>query len=77
MINNFLQSKLTTAKYSILDDGSFYAEIKSCPGVWANAKDLESCRRELSEVLEEWLLLKVYTREKVANFDFFKIALPV
>jgi hypothetical protein len=36
--------------------------------VWANAKNLEDCRRELQEVLEDWLLLKVRDRESVPGF---------
>jgi len=27
------------------------------PGVWANAENLEDCRLELQEVLEEWIAL--------------------
>lgn len=37
-------------------------------GVWANAKNLEDCREELREVLEEWLLLKVRAKERVPGF---------
>ena len=59
-----------------LEDGTIYGEIKSCKGVWANAKDLKDCKAQLAEVLEEWFLLKVYTREKVPSFNFFKMKLP-
>ncbi|MEW6379806.1 MAG: type II toxin-antitoxin system HicB family antitoxin [bacterium] len=49
------------AHYEILsDDGTFYGEIPECPGVYANSETLEGCRDELEEVLEEWILFRVY-----------------
>jgi len=48
------------AKYEILkDDNTYYGEIPTFNGVWANADNLEKCREELREVLEEWILLRV------------------
>ena len=42
----------------MLDDGSYFGEIPGFKGVWTNNKNLEKCRKELREVLEEWLILK-------------------
>ena len=57
----YIQSALRQAKYEILDhDGSFYGEIPACNGVYANAATLEECREQLEEVLEEWILFRVY-----------------
>ncbi len=48
------------ARYEVLsDDGTFYGEVPTFDGVYANAATLEGCRDELREVLEEWLLLRV------------------
>jgi predicted RNase H-like HicB family nuclease len=48
------------ARYEIVeDDGSFYGEIPTIPGVWASAKTLEACREELESVLEGWVLVSV------------------
>ena len=47
------------ARYKMLENGTFFGEIPSCPGVWANEKTLELCRDVLREVLEEWLILKL------------------
>ena len=48
------------AKYEILeDDGTFYGEIPGFNGVYANADTLEKCRKELEEVLEEWIFFRV------------------
>jgi predicted RNase H-like HicB family nuclease len=59
MLTEYIQAAMSKARYEILDDGTYYGEIPLCRGVWAAAKTLEACRRELQEVLEEWILLKV------------------
>lgn len=60
MIRNYLSAALHHAHYEILpNEGTYYGEIKECPGVYANASTLEKCREELEEVLEEWILFRV------------------
>ena len=59
MLTEYITTAMTKAKYEILpDDGTYYGEIPQCRGVWAQAKTLEECRKELKEVLEGWLILK-------------------
>ena len=61
MLLDYFKAAMRHARYEILsDDGTFYGEIPECNGVYANAKTLESCRDELEEVLEEWVLFRVY-----------------
>ena len=61
MLKRYIQAALQHAKYEILtDDGSFYGEIPPCNGVYANAPTLEECREQLEEVLEEWILFRIY-----------------
>ena len=61
MLLVYFKAAMRHPRYEILsDDGSFYGEIPECNGVYANAKTLESCRDELEEVLEEWVLFRVY-----------------
>jgi len=60
MLSEYLLAALHKARYEILpDDGSYYGEIPGFDGVYANAPTLESCREELREVLEEWILFRV------------------
>lgn len=70
MISQFIEKKLKTARYKLLKDKSYFGEIPSLRGVWASAKSLEECRQELQEVLEDWLLLKVQSRESIPGFQF-------
>ncbi|MEA1944847.1 MAG: type II toxin-antitoxin system HicB family antitoxin [Euryarchaeota archaeon] len=60
MYLKYVHAAMKKARYEILpDDGTFYAEIPGFDGVYANSDTLESCRDELEEVLEEWVLLRV------------------
>ncbi len=60
MLTEYLDAAMRQARYEILpDDGSYYGEIPGFDGVYANSSTLETCRDELREVLEEWLLLRV------------------
>lgn len=65
MLNEFILKRLREARYKLLKDGSYFGEIVGLKGVWANANNLEDCRKELEEVLEDWLLLKVRERENI------------
>jgi predicted RNase H-like HicB family nuclease len=50
---------MNSARYRILDDGSYFGEIPDLPGVWSSEPSLEECRVVLQEVLEGWLVLKL------------------
>lgn len=69
MLSEFIEKKLRDARYKLLKNGTYFGEIAGLRGVWANAKNLEDCRAELREVLEDWLFLKVRDREKVPGFS--------
>ena len=58
------------ARYEMVeDDGPFYGEIPSIPGVWANANTLEGCREELESVLEGWVLFSVADHSPIPEID--------
>ena len=59
MLFEYTQGALEKAEYKKLDDSTWYAEIPGFEGVWANSTSVEECRKELIEVLEEWLILKL------------------
>ena len=69
MLSEFIIKKLKNARYKILEDGSYFGAIPGLKGVWASANDLERCREELRDVLEDWLLLKVRDGERVYGFE--------
>ena len=70
MIREYISKALENANYEILrEDQTFYGEIPVCQGVYANCDTLEKCRKELEEVLEEWLLLRIYKNLPIPEID--------
>jgi predicted RNase H-like HicB family nuclease len=47
--------------------------INECPGVYSNAPTLEQCRKELEEVLEEWVLFRVYKNLTIPPIEGIEI----
>ncbi len=70
MLTDFIQKKLQVAKYKILEDRTYFGEITGMRGIWANTKTLETCRKELQEVLEDWLVLSIKSDKKIPGFRF-------
>lgn len=65
MLFEYVQKAIERAKYKQLEDRSWFAEIPGFPGVWAQGKNVEACRKELWSVLEEWLILKLRDNEPI------------
>lgn len=58
-LTNYIKTAMKHAKFERLEDGTIYGHIQGFEGVWANAKSQAACRRELQEVLEEWMLFRL------------------
>ena len=59
MISQYVAKALERAHYRLLDDGSFAATVRGLRGVIATGVTLEACRRELAQVVEEWVLIRI------------------
>lgn len=68
MFNQYIKNKLKSIKFKRIEDGTYVATILGARGVWANAKTKQECKKEIAEVLEEWVLLKVRDRENIPGF---------
>lgn len=76
MLLDYIQAALRHAKYEILpEDKTYYGEIAGFDGVYANAASLEVCREELEEVLEEWILFRVYKNLKLPVVDGLELTI--
>jgi len=47
------------AEYDTLEDGSYVATVPGLQGVIAVGDTLEECRRDLIEVIEEWIVARL------------------
>ncbi|MCC7201170.1 MAG: type II toxin-antitoxin system HicB family antitoxin [Nitrospirae bacterium] len=63
MLIEYIYAVMEKAEYKKLDDESWFAEIPGFDGVWANSKTVEECRKELIEVLEEWIIIKLKDKD--------------
>ncbi len=74
MIRQYIKAAMANATSEILsDNGTVYCEIPVCPGVYANAKTEKECHAVLEEVLEEWLLVRIWRRLPIPEVDGVKI----
>lgn len=59
MISQYVATALERAQYRLVDGGTFSGTVRGLRGVIATGPTLEACRRELAEVIEEWILVRV------------------
>jgi predicted RNase H-like HicB family nuclease len=76
MLSEYLDAAMRQAKYELLsEDRSFYAEIPGFDGVYASHANLEGCRDELRQVLEEWILFRVSQKLPLPVVDGRELAI--
>jgi len=73
MLTSYVQAAMRKARYDILEDGTYYGEIPGFPGVFANADTLETCREQLQEILEGWILLGLQLGHHLPEVDGIKL----
>jgi len=74
MLTKYLEAAMRHAHYEILaDDQTYYGEIPPCRGVYASAPTLEKCRSELAQVLEDWVLFRIYKNLPLPKIDGIKL----
>ena len=60
MITDYIEAALAEAKYEIIEDEEpFYGEVPSLAGVWTTGKTLEECRKNLAEVIDGWIIVRL------------------
>jgi len=59
MIREYLDEALKRTNYTKVSATEYVAEVRGLPGVVASGRTLESCRTDLQEVVEEWVLVRV------------------
>ncbi len=74
MVTEYIRAAMRRATYEILSDGTFYGEIPGFQGVYANAATLESCREQLQEVLEGWIVLGLRLGHSLPVIDGITLA---
>ncbi|GJQ60275.1 MAG: type II toxin-antitoxin system HicB family antitoxin [Candidatus Scalindua sp. AMX11] len=73
MLVEYVHGALENAEYKKLEDGTWFVEIPGFEGVWANGKTVEESRKELVDVLEEWLILKLRDKDPIPSVKGYEI----
>jgi len=69
MITRYVARALDRAQYRLLDDGSFAATVRGLRGVIATGATLEAWRSKLTEVIEEWVLVRIAKGLAIPSLD--------
>jgi len=60
MLTEYIEAALSKAKYEMIEDEEpYYGEVPELEGVWATGKTLEECRKNLVEVIDGWILVRL------------------
>ena len=60
MITEYIEAALLKARYALIKDKEpYYGEVPELAGVWATGKTLEECRKNLAEVIDGWLVVRL------------------
>ena len=60
MFSEYITVALEKAQYKVIEDEyPYFAEVPELEGVWATGKTIEDCRKELIEVIEEWIVARL------------------
>ena len=77
MIVEYIEAALGKAKYDIIrDEEPYYGEVPGLKGVWATGKTLEECRKNLSEVIEGWIIVRIKKGLPIPPLGRFRIKEP-
>ena len=69
VLSSYLASAMRHAKCKKINEKEVFAEIPECPGVWGSGATRIEAKRELREVLEEWIVLQLREGETLPIID--------
>ena len=75
-LTEYIDAAIAAARFKTLEDGTYVGEIPGFQGVWSNEKSLRKCRAVLREVLEDWLVLKLRSKDPLPSVRGKRLNLP-
>ena len=77
MIHSYIDAAMQRARYELIqDEEPYYGEVPELQGVWATGKTLEECRRNLIEVVDGWLLLRIARKMPIPALGEARLEMP-
>ena len=69
-LQQFIEDKLLNAHYEFDESVNQWAGwIEGIDGVYSQAKNIETVRQELTEILEEWVLFGLRDHQKIKGLN--------
>ncbi|MFQ6054891.1 MAG: type II toxin-antitoxin system HicB family antitoxin [Methanosarcinales archaeon] len=74
MITEYIEYALSKARYEIIEDEEqYYGEVLELEGVWATGKTLEECRKNLADVIDGWIVVRLRTGLPIPPIGVYNI----
>jgi predicted RNase H-like HicB family nuclease len=74
MILQYIEKALSHARYEIIEDRTpYYGEVPELAGVWATGLTLEECRKNLVDVIEGWIIVRLKRGLPIPPIDNYTI----
>ena len=74
MITEYIEAAMSKARYEIIEDEEpYYGEVPELVGVWATGKTLEECRKNLAEVIDGWIIVRLRKSLPLPSIGAYKI----
>ena len=74
MILQYIEKALSHARYEIIEDlNPYYGEVPELPGVWATGPTLEECRKNLIDVIEGSIIVRLKRGLPIPPIDNYTI----
>jgi predicted RNase H-like HicB family nuclease len=74
-LKEYIDLALTRAKFETIEDEEpFFAEIPGLAGVWATGRTQDECRKNLHEVIEDWIEVRQRRGLQIPSLDSYKLA---
>ena len=60
MLTDYIKATMMRAEYEFIqEDGKYFGHVPEIEGAWSYGKKLESCRDELEQAIEDWLIFSI------------------
>ena len=76
MLLEYVEEAMERAVYEKLEEGTFGGRIPACPGVVATGKTLSQCQKDLQEILDGWLIVKLRHGDKIPRIKGIDLNQP-
>lgn len=76
MLLEYINAAMERAVYEKFEGNVFGGSVPGCPGVSATAKTLAQCQKELRDVLDGWLIVKLRHGDNIPPIGRINLNLP-